>query len=91
MTGEQWKQIEAKYYMQVVRRMPMVLERAVSRCTSSPSIRTIVSKCSCCVTSNMLLTEAFVFVRGADRLGCNHHRAVLVPAGMPYLTGFSEA
>ena len=28
MTGEQWKQIEAKYYMQVVRRMPMVLERA---------------------------------------------------------------
>jgi len=28
MTGEQWKAIEAKYYMQVVRRMPMVLERA---------------------------------------------------------------
>lgn len=28
MTGEQWKQIEADYYMQVVRRMPMVLERA---------------------------------------------------------------
>ncbi len=28
MTGEQWKEIEAKYYMQVVRRMPMVLERA---------------------------------------------------------------
>jgi predicted acetylornithine/succinylornithine family transaminase len=28
MTGEQWKQVEAKYYMQVVRRMPMVLERA---------------------------------------------------------------
>ncbi|MEE8301603.1 MAG: acetylornithine transaminase, partial [Candidatus Tectomicrobia bacterium] len=27
-TGEQWKQIEADYYMQVVRRMPMVLERA---------------------------------------------------------------
>ncbi|MGQ4809330.1 Acetylornithine aminotransferase [Candidatus Entotheonellaceae bacterium PAL068K] len=27
-TGEQWKEIEAKYYMQVVRRMPMVLERA---------------------------------------------------------------
>jgi predicted acetylornithine/succinylornithine family transaminase len=28
MTGEHWKQMEAKYYMQVVRRMPMVLERA---------------------------------------------------------------
>jgi predicted acetylornithine/succinylornithine family transaminase len=28
MTGEQWKEIEAQYYMQVVRRMPMVLERA---------------------------------------------------------------
>ncbi|MEE9145910.1 MAG: aspartate aminotransferase family protein [Candidatus Tectomicrobia bacterium] len=28
MTGEQWKKIEADYYMQVVRRMPMVLERA---------------------------------------------------------------
>ncbi len=28
MTGEQWKEIEAKYYMQVVRRMPMVLEQA---------------------------------------------------------------
>jgi predicted acetylornithine/succinylornithine family transaminase len=28
MTGEQWKQVEAQYYMQVVRRMPMVLERA---------------------------------------------------------------
>lgn len=28
MTGEQWKEVEAKYYMQVVRRMPMVLERA---------------------------------------------------------------
>ena len=27
-TGEQWKQVEADYYMQVVRRMPMVLERA---------------------------------------------------------------
>jgi acetylornithine/N-succinyldiaminopimelate aminotransferase len=28
MTGEQWKRVEADYYMQVVRRMPMVLERA---------------------------------------------------------------
>jgi acetylornithine/N-succinyldiaminopimelate aminotransferase len=28
VTGEQWKQIEADYYLQVVRRMPMVLERA---------------------------------------------------------------
>ncbi len=26
--GEEWKEVEAKYYMQVVRRMPMVLERA---------------------------------------------------------------
>lgn len=26
--GDQWKEVEAKYYMQVVRRMPMVLERA---------------------------------------------------------------
>ena len=26
--GQQWKDVEAQYYMQVVRRMPMVLERA---------------------------------------------------------------
>ena len=31
-TGEQWKQIESDYYMQVVNRMPMVLERAEGTC-----------------------------------------------------------
>jgi predicted acetylornithine/succinylornithine family transaminase len=31
-TGEQWKQIEADYYMQVVNRMPMVLDHAEGTC-----------------------------------------------------------
>jgi len=31
-TGEQWKQIESDYYMQVVNRMPMVLDHAEGTC-----------------------------------------------------------